>query len=136
MLTACCQHKQKIGRPYLHNKDIIVQHLRLLFKQIPEVVIDDYGSIRDWFCEASHEQYWKQFINCLLDTSAPTPTLPTTWPPPRQCSPCNHASNSSTQESDESDRHQHQSLENDSDSPPVPSPPRPAPPPIQDRLQP
>jgi hypothetical protein len=31
MLTACCQHKRKIRRPYLHNKDIIVRHLCLLF---------------------------------------------------------------------------------------------------------
>jgi hypothetical protein len=78
MLTACCQHKWKIGHPYLHNKDIIVQHLQLLFEQIPEVVIDDYRLVRDWFCKASHKQYWKQLINCLLNTSAPTPTRPTT----------------------------------------------------------
>ena len=57
MLTACCQHKCKCGRPYLHNKDVIVQNLRLLFAQIPEVVIDDYGSVKDWFKEASHESY-------------------------------------------------------------------------------
>ena len=63
MLTACCQHKQKIGRPYLHNKDIVVWHLRSLFARIPEVVIDDYGSVRDWFREASHEQYWEQLVN-------------------------------------------------------------------------
>ncbi len=41
MLTACCQHKRKCGRPYLHNKDIIVLNLCLLFAQIPKVVIDD-----------------------------------------------------------------------------------------------
>jgi hypothetical protein len=27
MLTACCQHKRKRGRPYLHNKDVIVRNL-------------------------------------------------------------------------------------------------------------
>jgi hypothetical protein len=27
MLTACCQHKRKHGRPYLHSKDVIVQNL-------------------------------------------------------------------------------------------------------------
>ncbi len=47
MLTACCQHKRKCGRPYLHNKDVIVRNLRLLFAQIPKVVIDDYGSVKD-----------------------------------------------------------------------------------------
>ncbi len=52
MLTACCQHKRKRGRPYLHNKDVIVQNLRLLFARIPEVIIDDYGSVKDWFKEA------------------------------------------------------------------------------------
>ncbi len=34
MLTACCQHKRKRGRPYLHNKDVIVRNLCLLFAQI------------------------------------------------------------------------------------------------------
>ena len=74
MLTACCQHKRKRGRPYLHNKDVIVRNLCLLFAQIPEVVIDDYGSVKDWFKEASHETYWTALVRCLLDKQAPLPT--------------------------------------------------------------
>ena len=66
MLTACCQHKRKCGCPYLHNKDVIVGNLRLLFARIPEVVIDDYGSVKDWFKEASHESYWTALVRCLL----------------------------------------------------------------------
>jgi hypothetical protein len=81
MLTACCQHKCKRGRPYLHNKDVIVQNLRLLFAQIPKVVINDYGSVKDWFKEASHESYWTALVRCLLDKQAPLPTQPTEWPP-------------------------------------------------------
>ncbi len=57
MLTACCQHKGKHRYPYLHNKDVIVQNLCLLFAQIPKVVIDDYGSVKDWFKGASHQSY-------------------------------------------------------------------------------
>ncbi len=57
MLTACCQHKRNQGRPYLHNKDVIVRNLRLLFKKVPEVVIDNYGSVKDWFQEALHTKY-------------------------------------------------------------------------------
>ena len=74
MLTACCQHKRKRGRPYLHNKDVIVRNLCLLFVQIPEVVIDAYGSVKDWFKEASHETYWSALVRCLLDKQAPIPT--------------------------------------------------------------
>jgi hypothetical protein len=62
MLTACCQHKRKQGLPYLHNKDVIVRNLQLLFARTPEVVINYYGSVKDWFCEASHELYWTQLI--------------------------------------------------------------------------
>jgi hypothetical protein len=54
MLTACCQHKQKQGRPYLHNNDVNVKNLRLLFARTPEVIIDDYGSVKDWYREAMH----------------------------------------------------------------------------------
>jgi hypothetical protein len=67
MLTACCQHKRKHGRPYLHNKDVIVRNLRLLFARIPEVVTDDYGSVKDWLKEASHESYWTALVRHLLD---------------------------------------------------------------------
>ena len=30
MLTDCCQNKRKHGRPYLHNKDVILRNLQLL----------------------------------------------------------------------------------------------------------
>jgi len=80
MLTACCQHKRKRGHPYLHNKDVIVRNLRLLFAQVPEVVIDDYGSVKDWFKEASHESYWTALVRHLLDIQAPLPARPTEWP--------------------------------------------------------
>ncbi len=67
MLTACCQHKRNCGCPYLHNKDVIVQNLQLLFAQILKVIINDDGSVKDWFKEASHEAYWKALVQCLLD---------------------------------------------------------------------
>jgi hypothetical protein len=73
MLTACCQHKCKRRCPYLHNKDIIVQNLCQLFVQIPEVIINNYGSMKDWFKEASHESYWTALVRCLLDKQAPLP---------------------------------------------------------------
>ena len=73
MLIACCQHKRKVGCPYLHNKDVIVQNLCLLFAKVPEVVIDDYESVRDWFKEASHETYWTTLIKCLLNKQEPIP---------------------------------------------------------------
>ena len=45
-----------------------MRNLRILFAQIPEVVIDDYGSVKDWFKEATHESYWTALVTCLLDT--------------------------------------------------------------------
>jgi hypothetical protein len=73
MLTACFQHKCKRVRPYCHNKDVIVQNVRCLFAQIPKVVNDDYGFMKDWFKEASHEFYWTALVRCLLDKQAPLP---------------------------------------------------------------
>jgi hypothetical protein len=116
MLTACCHHKPKRGRPYLHNKDVIVQNLCLLFARIPEVVIDDYGSVKDWYKEATHESYWKALVRCLLDKQAPLPPRPTEWPPPRQHSPRGHPS----EDNSPNDR---------TESPPIPSLPRQRPPP-------
>ncbi len=73
MLTACCQHKRKCRHPYLHNKDVIVQNLQLLFAQIPKVVMDDYGSVKDWFKKVS-QAYWTALMRCLLDKQeAPLP---------------------------------------------------------------
>ena len=140
MLTACCQHKRKRGRPYLHNKDVIVRNLRLLFAQIPEVVIDDYGSMKNWFKEASHEAYWTALVRCLLDKQAPLPTRPTEWPPPRRRSPREHPSSSTPQHDTDSANTSDDDRQNDSTGdPPIPSPPRrrpPPPPPSPRRNQP
>jgi hypothetical protein len=87
MLTACCQHKRNQGRPYLHNKEVSVRNLRLLFKKVPKVVINDYGSVKDCFQEALHKKYWTQLIQCLLDNQAPLPTWPTEWTPPGDKAP-------------------------------------------------
>ena len=121
MLTACCQHKRKRGRPYLHNKDVIVRNLRLLFVRVPEVVIDDFGSVKDWYKEATHKTYWTALIRCLLDKQAPIPTRPTEWPLPRRRSPRGHPSSSTSQNDAENDT--------TGDVPPIPSPPRRRPPP-------
>jgi hypothetical protein len=128
MLTACCQPKCKQGHPYLHNKDVIVRNLWLLFTNVPEVLINNYGSLKDWFQEASHESFWKQLIQCLLDSQAPHPARPTEWPPPRRQSPRGQPSptpaTDATEDNDDSNN-------NDTSAPPpVPSPPRRRPPPL------
>jgi len=139
MLTACCQHKRKRGRPYLHNKDVIVRNLRLLFSRIPEVVIDDYGSVKDWFKEASHESYWTALVTCLLDKQTPLPPRPTEWPPPKRRSPRGHPSSSVPQDDTDSTNNTDDDSSNDNtESPPI-SPPRrrpPPPPPSPRRSQP
>ena len=51
MLTACCQYKRKRGRPYLHNKDVIVQNLQLLLARIPEAVLLEFTPTSTIPCE-------------------------------------------------------------------------------------
>jgi hypothetical protein len=72
MLTACCDNTRLTGRPFLHNKDHIVRNLRLLFADVPEVQIDDYGSLHSWIREAQHEK--------ILGTTHPMPCRPSCHP--------------------------------------------------------
>ncbi len=67
MLTACCDNVCRVGRPFLHNKDYIVKNLCLLFANVPEVTINDYGSLKSWIQEALDKKYWNDLIECLLD---------------------------------------------------------------------
>ena len=107
-----------------------MQNLRLLFARIPKVVIDDYGSVKDWFKEASHESYWTALVTCLLDKQAPLPPRPTEWPPPRRRSPRGHPSSSVPQDdTDYANSPEDDSLNDSTESPPIPSPPRRRPPP-------
>ena len=90
MLTACCDNTRLVDCPFLHNKDHIVKNLRLPFADMPEVTIDDFGSLKSWIREASHAPYWNQLVKCLTDQHATLPSPPTEWPRPCQ-SPHNFA---------------------------------------------
>ena len=48
MLMACCDNVRPMGRPFLHLKDYIIKNLRLLFANVPEVTIDNFGSFKSW----------------------------------------------------------------------------------------
>jgi hypothetical protein len=50
-----------------HNKDYIIKNLRLLLANVPEVTINDYGSLKNWIQEALDKKYWNDLIECLLD---------------------------------------------------------------------
>jgi hypothetical protein len=67
MLITCCNNTRLVGCPFLHNKNHIVKNLRLLLADMPEVTIDDFGSLKSWICEASHAPYWNQLVMCLTD---------------------------------------------------------------------
>ena len=58
MITACCDHKRRVGRPQTTGKNFMVENLRLLFQDVPTVQIDRYGSLRNWIHEALNEKYW------------------------------------------------------------------------------
>ena len=89
MITACCSNKRLRGRPHYHNKDALVKNLKLLFANVPDVVIDDRGSVKDWIEEASNKQYWQQLVRCLIDKRAEIPQRPENWTRRRR-SPRNH----------------------------------------------
>ena len=89
MMTACCDNIRSVGRPFLQNKDFIVKNLRLLFAYVPEVTIDDYGSLKNWINEALDKKYWNDLLDCLTDRQASIPERPTELPRPRR-SPRNH----------------------------------------------
>jgi hypothetical protein len=57
MITACCDHKRRVGRPQTTGKNFIVENLRLLFQDVYTVNIDCFGSLRDWINEANDEGY-------------------------------------------------------------------------------
>ena len=75
--------------PISSYKDHIVKNLCLLFANIPEVTIDEYGSLKSWICKASNELYWTQLIAYIVIRHASIPLQPDEWPWP-QSSPWNH----------------------------------------------
>ena len=70
MITACCDHKRRVGCPQTTGKNFMVEILCLLFQDVPTVTIDRYGSLRSWIHEASNKMYWCQLVKRLLH---PTP---------------------------------------------------------------
>jgi hypothetical protein len=81
MITACCDHKRRVGRPQTTGKNFMVENLRLLFKDTNTVNIDRFGSLRDWIHEANDEGYWSQLVKRLLHPDTPLPTRPESWEP-------------------------------------------------------
>jgi hypothetical protein len=45
MITACCNHKRRVGCPQTMGKNFMVKNLRLFFHNVPTVQIDRYGSL-------------------------------------------------------------------------------------------
>jgi len=81
MITACCDHKRRVGRPQTTGKNFMVENLRLLFQDVNTVYIDRFGSLRDWINEANDEYYWEQLVKRLLHPDTPLPERPETWGP-------------------------------------------------------
>jgi hypothetical protein len=73
MITACCDHKRRVGRPQMTGKNFMVKNLNLLFQDVPTVQIDRYGSLRSWIHEASNKKYWCQLVDRLFHPFTPLP---------------------------------------------------------------
>ena len=67
LTAASCDNTHLVGRPFFHNKDHIMKNLRLLFSEVPEFTINDFGSLKLWIREASDAAYWTQLVKCLTD---------------------------------------------------------------------
>jgi len=139
MITACCNHKRRVGRPQTTGKNFMVENLRLLFTDVPTVTIDRYGSIRSWINEASDEKYWTQLVYRLMHPSTPLPDRPDKWGPipswraRRAASQARDRTSSSNNTDDnETDDHSHESQH----PPPPPPSPRPSSQPQQPHMRP
>jgi len=73
MITACCDHKCRVGCPQTTGKNFMVKNLCLLFQEASTIQIDRHGSLRSWIHEASNEKYWCQLVNRPLHPSTPLP---------------------------------------------------------------
>ena len=81
MITACCDHKRRVGHPQTTGKKIMVENIRLLYQDFTTVNIDCFGSLRDWIHEASNKEYWNQLVAHLLNPCTPLPERPEAWGP-------------------------------------------------------
>jgi hypothetical protein len=72
MITACCDHKRRVGRPQTTGKIFMVENLR----EVNTVHIDRFGSLQDLINEASNEDYWNQLVKRLLHPDTPLPERP------------------------------------------------------------
>jgi hypothetical protein len=81
MITACCNHKRRVGRPQTTGKIFMVENLRLLFQDVNTVHIDQFGSLQDWIHKASDKGYWNQLVDRLLNPNMPLPDRLEAWGP-------------------------------------------------------
>ena len=78
MITACCDHKRRAGRPQTTGKNFLVENLCLLFQDVPTIQIDRYGSLQSWIHEASNKNIgvnWSTVSFTLLCHSWIAPTI-------------------------------------------------------------
>ena len=122
MITACCDHKRRVGHPQTTGKNFMVENLRLQFQDVTTVNIDRFGLLRDWIHEASNEVYWNQLVARLLNPCTPIPERPEAWGPlpswraRRDTSNRRPADYESDDNDDEDRNHDNQNNRNDSDN--------------------
>jgi hypothetical protein len=126
MITACCNHKRRVGRPQTTGKNFMVENLRLLFTDVPTVTIDPHGSLRSWINEAMNERYWTHLVYRLRHPTTPLPERPDEWGPipswhARRAASQARNNNNTPSDNEETNDHTHES------QPPPPQPPPPSP---------
>ena len=76
MLIAFVSNPRGRGRPLTNNRDSTIESLQRLFKDIPEIHIDEKGSLKDWYLDAIDATYWSQCVARFLNQDLPAPVRP------------------------------------------------------------
>jgi hypothetical protein len=76
ILIAFVSNPRPRGRPLTNNRDSIIESLQRLFEDIPEIHIDEKGSLKNWYLDALDATFWSQFVARLLNQDLPVPKRP------------------------------------------------------------
>ena len=76
ILIAFIPNTRHVGRPLKSNKESMWESLQRLMNDVPEICIDDQGSLKDWYNDALDDLFFKKLIDHLRDPNVPIPERP------------------------------------------------------------
>ena len=76
ILIAFITNTRHVGRPLKSNKESMWESLQRLMSDIPEIRINNQGSLKDWYYDVLNDLFFKKLIDHLQDPSIPVPERP------------------------------------------------------------